>query len=143
MTDRCRLYLITPPKLELKAFGEMLKRTLDAGDVASLQLRLKETMDDDIRRAAELLMPIAQKRDVAFILNDRPDLAAEMRCDGVHVGQEDASYGEARDAVGRNAVVGVTCHDSRHLAMEAAEAGADYVAFGAFSSASAWPNVFA
>ena len=132
MSERCRLYLITPPRLEPKAFGEVLKRTLDAGDVASLQLRLKETMDDDIRRAVEILMPIAQKRDVAFILNDRPDLAHEMRCDGVHVGQEDASYAEARLIVGKNAVVGVTCHDSRHLAMEAAEAGADYVAFGAF-----------
>jgi thiamine-phosphate pyrophosphorylase len=132
MTERCRLYLITPPKLEPKAFGEVLKRTLDAGDVASLQLRLKQTMDDEIRRAVETLMPIAQTRDVAFILNDRPDLAAEMHCDGVHVGQEDASYADARAAVGRNAVVGVTCHDSRHLAMEAAEAGADYVAFGAF-----------
>jgi thiamine-phosphate pyrophosphorylase len=132
VTERCRLYLITPPKLEPKAFGEVLKRTLDAGDVASLQLRLKETMDDDIRRAVEILMPIAQTRDVAFILNDRPDLAAEMRCDGVHVGQEDASYADARAEVGRNAIVGVTCHDSRHLAMEAAEAGADYVAFGAF-----------
>jgi len=132
VTGRCRLYLITPPKLEPKAFGEVLKRTLDAGDVASLQLRLKEVPDDAIRRAIEVLMPIAQKRDVAFILNDRPDLAAQLGCDGVHVGQEDASYAEARAAVGRDAVVGVTCHDSRHLAMEAAEAGADYVAFGAF-----------
>jgi thiamine-phosphate pyrophosphorylase len=132
VTERCRLYLITPPKLEPKAFGEVLKRTLDAGDVASLQLRLKETMDDDIRRAVEILMPTVQTRNVAFILNDRPDLAREMRCDGVHVGQEDASYAEARAAVGQGAIVGITCHDSRHLAMEAAEAGADYVAFGAF-----------
>ena len=132
MSERCRLYLITPPKLEAKAFADTLKRTLDAGDVASLQLRLKDVSDDEIRRAAEILMPIAQKRDVAFILNDRPDLAAQLRCDGVHVGQEDASYAEARAAVGRGAIVGVTCHDSRHLAMEAAEAGADYVAFGAF-----------
>jgi len=132
VSERCRLYLITPPKLEAKAFADTLKRTLDAGDVASLQLRLKDVSDDEIRRAAEILMPIAQKRDVAFILNDRPDLAAQLRCDGVHVGQEDASYAEARAAVGRGAIVGVTCHDSRHLAMEAAEAGADYVAFGAF-----------
>lgn len=132
MSERCRLYLITPPKLEPRTFAEDLKRALGGGDVASLQLRLKDVSDDDIRRAIEILMPIAQKADVAFILNDRPDLAAEMRCDGVHVGQDDASYAEARAAVGRNAIVGVTCHNSRHLAMEAAEAGADYVAFGAF-----------
>lgn len=128
----CRLYLITPPKLEPRAFADDLRRAFDGGDVASLQLRLKDVSDDDIRRAAEILMPIAQKADVAFILNDRPDLAAELRCDGVHVGQDDASYAEARAAVGRNAIVGVTCHNSRHLAMEAGEAGADYVAFGAF-----------
>lgn len=132
MSERCRLYLITPPKLEPRAFADDLRRALDGGDVACLQLRLKDVSDDDIRRATEILMPIAQKADVAFILNDRPDLAAELRCDGVHVGQDDASYAEARAAVGRNAIVGVTCHNSRHLAMEAGEAGADYVAFGAF-----------
>lgn len=132
MTERCRLYLITPPKLEAKSFAETLKRALNAGDVASLQLRLKDVSDDEIRRAAEILMPVAQKRDVAFILNDRPDLAHELRCDGVHVGQEDTGYAEARAIVGRDAIVGVTCHNSRHLAIEAAEAGADYVAFGAF-----------
>ena len=132
MTERTRLYLITPPKIDAKAFGEVLKRALDAGDVASLQLRLKDVPDDEIKRAVEVLMPIAQKRDVAFILNDRPDLAHLFRCDGVHVGQDDASYDETRLIVGKNAIVGVTCHDSRHLAIEAAEAGADYVAFGAF-----------
>ena len=77
-------------------------------------------------------MPISRRHDVAFILNDRPDLAADLGCDGVHVGQDDASYEEARRLLGERAIVGVTCHDSRHLAMEAAEAGADYVAFGAF-----------
>jgi len=130
--ERCRLYLISPPQFEAKAFGEALKRALDAGDVASFQLRLKDVDDDAIRRAVDVLMPIVQKRDVAFILNDRPDLARAFRCDGVHVGQEDANYAEARLIVGKDAIVGVTCHDSRHLAMEAAEAGADYVAFGAF-----------
>jgi len=132
MTERCRLYLITPAKLEPKNFAETLKRALDAGDVASLQLRLKGVSDDDIRRAVEALLPIAQRTGTAFILNDRPDLAAELRCDGVHVGQDDASYDEARETVGRDSIVGVTCHNSRHLSIHAAEAGADYVAFGAF-----------
>ncbi len=100
--------------------------------MASLQLRLKDVAEEEIVRAVEILMPIAQRSDVAFILNDRPDLAKKFGCDGVHVGQEDASYAEAREAMGPNGVVGVTCHDSRHLAIEAAEAGADYVAFGAF-----------
>jgi thiamine-phosphate pyrophosphorylase len=132
VSERCRLYLITPPRFEAKAFADTLRTALGAGDVACLQLRLKDVSDDDIRRAAETLIPIAQARDVAFILNDRPDLARALGADGVHVGQEDATYAAARAAMGPNAIVGVTCHDSRHLAIEAAEAGADYVAFGAF-----------
>jgi thiamine-phosphate pyrophosphorylase len=132
VSARCRLYLITPPRFELKAFADTLRAALGAGDVACLQLRLKDVPDDEIRRATEILMPIAQAREVAFIVNDRPDIAAEMRADGVHIGQEDGSYRDARALVGPNAIVGVTCHDSRHLAIDAAEAGADYVAFGAF-----------
>jgi thiamine-phosphate pyrophosphorylase len=131
----CRLYLITPPGLPSlgpPAFVDVLAAALDAGDVASVQLRLKEADDDFVRRAAVVLRPVVQDRDVAFILNDRPDLAGELECDGVHIGQEDASYAEAREAVGGDAIVGVTCHDSRDLAVVAAEKGADYVAFGAF-----------
>lgn len=134
MTARdCRLYLITPPALpDLDAFAAALQAALDAGDAAALQIRLKGVSDADVKRAVERLKPIAHARGVAVILNDRPDLARQTGCDGVHVGQSDASYDEARRTMGREAMIGVTCHDSRHLAMEAAEAGADYVAFGAF-----------
>ena len=129
----CRLYLITPPALDdLAAFRETLARTLDAGEVAALQIRLKGVSDDAIAGACAAILPIAQGHGVAVILNDRPDLAARLGCDGVHIGQEDGTYAQARAAVGPNRMVGVTCHDSRHLAMDAAEAGADYVAFGAF-----------
>jgi thiamine-phosphate pyrophosphorylase len=129
----CRLYLITPPKIDdLAAFGRELAHALDAGDVGALQIRLKGVSDAVIAAAVDALSPIAQARGVAVILNDRPDLAAKLGCDGVHVGQSDASYAEARKLMGRDRTVGVTCHASRHLAMEAAEAGADYVAFGAF-----------
>ena len=132
-TPACRLYLITPPRLDdLAGFAAALEQALDAGDVAALQVRLKGADDAAVARAVEALAPVAQARGVAVILNDRPDLAARLGCDGVHVGQEDASYAEARRAVGPGRMIGVTCHDSRHLAMEAAEAGADYVAFGAF-----------
>jgi thiamine-phosphate pyrophosphorylase len=131
-TSHCRLYLITPPKLDAKLFAETLKRALDAGDVASVQLRLKGVSDDDILRAGEILMAVTQAAGAAFILNDRPDLAARLGADGVHIGQEDASYVEARAAMGPNRIVGVTYHNMRHLAIEAAEVGADYVAFGAF-----------
>ena len=129
----CRLYLITPPRLDdLAAFGHTLAQTLDAGDVAALQIRLKDVADEIVAAAAQVLSPIAQARGVAVILNDRPDLAARLGCDGVHVGQSDASLTEARKIMGPDAMIGVTCHDSLHLAMEAAEGGADYVAFGAF-----------
>jgi len=127
----CRLYLISPPKLSAANFLGPLREALAGGDVASFQLRLKEASDDEIRRATDTLRPVVQAAGCAFILNDRPDLAAELGCDGVHIGQEDASYAQARVAL-PNGIIGVTCHDSRHLAMEAGEAGADYVAFGAF-----------
>lgn len=132
MTDACRLYLVTPDRLEPDAFADDLARALDAGDVACVQLRLKDASDDAILRAAERLVPVARTREVAFLMNDRPDLAVQAGCDGVHVGQDDTPYREARAVVGADAIVGVTCHDSRHLAMLAAEQGADYVAFGAF-----------
>jgi thiamine-phosphate pyrophosphorylase len=130
MSD-CRLYLISPPRIAPNDFAGVLKDALKGGDVASFQLRLKDVSDDEITRACDALRPIVQGNGTAFILNDRPDLAAELGCDGVHVGQEDAPYAEARKRL-PNGIVGVTAHDSRHLAMEAAEAGADYVAFGAF-----------
>ncbi len=130
--ESCRLYLITPPRIETADFAESLARSLDAGDVACVQLRLKEAADDDIRRAAEALLAVTADRDVALLMNDRPDLARETGCDGVHVGQQDAPYEAARQTVGADAIVGVTCHGSRDLAIEAAAKGVDYVAFGAF-----------
>jgi len=133
MTSACRLYLITPPVIpDLDLFAEALSQALAAGDVAALQIRLKGVTDEDVGGAVARLKPIAHGHDVAVILNDRPDLAARFACDGVHVGQDDAPYAQARRILGPAAMIGVTCHDSRHLAMEAAEAGADYVAFGAF-----------
>lgn len=129
----CQLYLITPPVIDdLKAFAGRLESALDAGAVAALQIRLKPADDATITAAVKRLAPIAQSRRVAVILNDRPDLASALGCDGVHVGQTDASVASARRIMGKTAMIGATCHDSRHLGMEAAEQGADYVAFGAF-----------
>lgn len=135
-TPAQRLYLITPPVIEPAAFAEDLKAALGAGDVACLQVRLKDgertASDNAFRRATEALLPVCHAHDVALLINDRPDLAIKFGADGVHVGQEDEPYAEARRILGPDRIVGVTCHNSRHLAMEAAEAGADYVAFGAF-----------
>lgn len=128
---RSRLYLITPPAFEPVAFARVLEDALAGGDVACVQLRLKDVADEAVLAAGRLLMPLVQAAGAAFLVNDRPDLAKTLGADGVHVGQDDTAYDEARRIVGKDAIVGVTCHDSRHLAMEAAEAGADYVAFGA------------
>ena len=129
----CRLYLITPPVIDdLDAFADALSQALAAGDVAAVQFRLKPADDATIRAAVQRLLPVVRQSQALAILNDRPDLARDLGCDGVHVGHEDASVAEARRILGPDAVIGATCQDSRHLAMEAAEAGADYVAFGAF-----------
>lgn len=129
---RCRLYLITPPSFDPGTFRDRLAEALDAGDVAAVQLRLKGADDDAIRRAADALRPVAQERGVAFLMNDRADLAVATGCDGAHLGREDGDLAAARRLLGPDRTLGATCHASRHLAMEAAEAGADYVAFGAF-----------
>ena len=133
MPAACRLYLITPPVIaDAAAFAATLELALSGGDVAALQVRLKDVPDAHIAAVTGAILPVAQARGVAVIMNDRPDLADALGCDGVHIGQDDATYAQARQAMGRERTVGVTCHDSYHLAMDAAEAGADYVAFGAF-----------
>lgn len=129
---KTKLYLITPPRFDLESFVVRLERALGAGEVAAVQLRLKDVSDDEILTVGERLKPLVQSAGGVFFVNDRPDLARRIEADGVHIGQQDWPIAKARAEVGRNALIGVTCHDSRHLAIEAGEAGADYVAFGAF-----------
>ena len=128
---RCRLYLVTPTTAR-PAFADTLARALDGGDVAAVQLRLKDADDGQWRRTIDALRPVTQSRGVAFLLNDRPDLVVATGSDGAHVGQTDLEAASARKLLGPMLMLGVTCHDSRDLAMTAGEAGADYVAFGAF-----------
>jgi len=135
MTDEpCKLYLLTPPKIDPDEFTGRLQRAIAAKPdiVGAVQLRLKDIGDDDFKRAAEALLPVCHGFDLPLIINDRPDIAAQTGADGVHIGQEDADYDSARALLGADAIIGVTCHDSRDLAIEAGDRGADYVAFGAF-----------
>lgn len=133
-----QLYLISPPKIDdLSAFAEALNEAFAAGagtdaGIACVQLRLKDVPDAEILRAAEALLPICQEGGAGFLINDRADLAKDCGADGVHLGQTDGTVAEARALLGADKDIGVTCHGSLHLAMEAGEAGADYVAFGAF-----------
>jgi len=126
-----QLYLISPLDVG-GGFPDRLARALDAGPVAAFQFRVKELDQHEAARLAEPLQAICAAREVAFIVNDSISLARRLGADGVHLGQEDGTVEEARKALGRDAQIGVTCHDSRHLAMDAGENGADYVAFGAF-----------
>lgn len=126
-----QLYLISPLDVG-GAFADRLANALDAAPVAAFQFRVKDIDQHEAARLAEPLQAICAERDVAFIVNDSISLARRIGADGVHLGQDDGTVAEARQVLGRDAQVGVTCHASRHLAMEAGEAGADYVAFGAF-----------
>ncbi|WP_448664346.1 thiamine phosphate synthase [Sphingomonas sp. CJ20] len=127
----CQLYLISPLDVT-GGFADRLKRAFDAGPVAAFQFRVKGVDQHEAVRLAEPLQRICSDADVAFLVNDSISLAKRLGADGVHLGQGDGDAREARTVLGPTAQIGVTCHDSRHLAMEAGEAGADYVAFGAF-----------
>lgn len=127
----CQLYLISPLDVG-GGFPDRLARALDAGPVGAFQFRVKQVDQHEAARLAEPLQRICADREVAFIVNDSVSLARRLGADGVHLGQEDGDPREARTILGPAAQIGVTCHDSRHLAMEAGEAGADYVAFGSF-----------
>ena len=127
----CQLYLISPLDVG-GAFADRLVEALDAGPVAAFQFRVKDVDQHEAARLADPLQRLCAERDVAFIVNDSVALAKRLGADGVHLGQGDGDPREARALLGPGAQIGVTCHDSRHLAMEAGEAGADYVAFGAF-----------
>jgi thiamine-phosphate pyrophosphorylase len=130
-TPECQLYLISP--LDVGGdFPARLGEALAAGPVAAFQFRVKGIDQHEAARLAEPLQEICARHDVAFIVNDSIALAKRIKADGVHLGQGDGDPREARAELGKDAQIGVTCHNSRHLAMEAAEAGADYVAFGAF-----------
>jgi thiamine-phosphate pyrophosphorylase len=136
----CQLYLVSPPRIDLPAFADSLKAALGGGPVAAFQLRLKDVPDEEVLRACAPLQKVCADHDVAFLLNDSADLAKACGADGVHLGQSDGGIRYARELLGPMAQIGRTCHDSRHLAMEAGEEGADYVAFGAFYDTTTKPS---
>lgn len=138
---RCQLYLISPPEVG-GTFPDRLRAALEPGLAAAFQLRVKDVGEHELARLAEPLLRICADCDVAFIVNDSIALAKRLGADGVHLGQGDGDIREARTSLGPTAQIGKTCHDSRHLAMEAGEAGADYVAFGAFYPTTTKPTDF-
>ncbi len=137
--EPCQLYLISPQEVG-GGFPDRLKAALGGGPVAAFQLRVKDVDSHELARLAEPLQRICAEHDTAFIVNDSMALAKRLGADGVHLGQSDGDVREARALLGPGAQIGRTCHDSRHLAMEAGEAGADYVAFGAFYPTTTKPS---
>ena len=138
-TEAAALYLISPQEVG-GAFPDRLRAALEPGIAAAFQLRVKDVDEPQLARLAEPLQRICAEVEVAFIVNDSISLAKRLGADGVHLGQSDGDIGEARALLGPGAQIGKTCHDSRHLAMEAGEAGADYVAFGAFYPTTTKPS---
>lgn len=130
----CELYLLTPSFLDPLKFKPLLIEALEVGRVAAVQLRLKNVSDNEIRKAINILQPAVQDRNIAFILNDRPDLAKECGCDGAHIDMKDTPIELARAQLGDDLQLGVSCYDSRDMAMKAGEKGADYITFGFPSS---------
>ena len=127
-----KLYIISPDNININEFSSSLEEVLETGLVACFQLRLKNLNDQELINISKVLKPICNKFDVPFILNDRLDLANKVGADGVHLGEDDSSILDARKLLGPKAIIGASCYNSKHLAMKAAEQGANYVAFGAF-----------
>ena len=138
-TAPAQLYLISPQEVGGN-FPDRLRGALEPGLAAAFQLRVKDVGEHELARMAQPLQQICADADVAFIVNDSISLAKRLGADGVHLGQQDGDVREARDVLGPAAQIGRTCHDSRHLAMDAGEAGADYVAFGAFYPTTTKPS---
>ncbi|MCK0068340.1 thiamine phosphate synthase [Kordiimonas laminariae] len=131
--EPCELYLLTPDTLDdVAAFAADLDAVLATEMVPVVQVRLKDVDDETFTDIASQLKDVCHKHDVAVIINDRVDIAKAIGADGVHIGQDDMSLEDARNILGEDFDIGVTCHNSRHLAYEAGEGGANYVAFGAF-----------
>lgn len=140
-TEPAKLYLISPQDVG-GAFPDRLKAALEPGIATAFQLRVKDTHEHELARLAEPLQRICADAEVAFIVNDSMALAKRIGADGVHLGQSDGDVREARALLGPSAQIGKTCHDNRHFAMEAGEAGADYVAFGAFYPTTTKPSPY-
>jgi thiamine-phosphate pyrophosphorylase len=138
-TEPAKLYLISPQEVG-GTFPDRLKAALHPGIAAAFQLRVKDVDEHELARLAEPLQRICADAEVAFIVNDSMALARRLAADGVHLGQSDGDIREARALLGPSAQIGRTCHDSRHLAMQAGEDGADYVAFGAFYPTTTKPS---
>ncbi len=127
-----QIYLISPPQIELKDFSLNLDKALKTGLVPVFQLRLKNYSPLEIKNFSQEIKKICDNNNCLFLLNDFYEVALEIGASGVHVGIDDKKISQIRQNSPKNFVIGASCYDSKHLAMEACEQGADYISFGAF-----------
>ena len=130
------IYLISPQKIRGLKFYKELNKILKVNKVKYFQLRLKETSDSNLLKISKKVKKIVKRNNVKFIINDKPVLAKIINADGCHIGQKDMSLINARKILGKNKIIGVTCHNSKKLALKAKQLGANYVAFGSFFKSS-------
>ena len=127
-----QIYLISPPQIELKDFSLKLEKALKTGLVPSFQLRLKNYSPLEIKKFSQEIKKICDDNNCLFLLNDFYEIALEVGASGVHVGIDDKKISQIRQNSPKNFIIGASCYDSKHLAIEAGERGADYISFGAF-----------
>ena len=126
------IYLISPQKIRGVKFYKKLNKVLKTNKVKYFQLRLKKTSTSNLLKIARKVKKIVKKYNVKFLINDDPFVAKMINADGCHIGQKDMDFKNSRKILGKKKIIGVTCHNSKKLALKAKKHGANYVAFGSF-----------
>ena len=127
------IYLISPPKIDIKNFFDQLEDVFKTKKISFFQLRLKKTPKKKILYIGKKALRLCKKYNVKFIINDDPYLAKQINSDGCHIGQKDMCIHKVRKILD-NKIVGITCHNSKKLIKKAINDKADYIAIGAFFS---------
>ena len=136
------IYLISPQKIRGARFYNELDQVLKTNKVKYFQLRLKKISTLNLIKISEKIKKITRKNNVKFLINDKPSVARAAGADGCHIGQKDMNFMISRKILGKNKIIGMTCHNSKQLALKAKRYGANYVAFGSFFKSSTKKSAF-
>lgn len=136
------IYLISPQKIRGVKFYKELNQVLKTNKVRYFQLRLKKISTSNLAEISKKIKKIVKKNNVKFLINNNPLMAKMVGADGCHIGQKDMNFSISREILGKNKIIGVTCHNSKKLALKAKKCGANYVAFGSFFKSSTKKTAF-
>ena len=136
------IYLISPPQIKGNKFYQDLNKVFKTNKVKYFQLRLKKIPYNSLIKISKKIKKIAKNNNVKFLINDKPVIAKKINADGCHIGQKDMNITNSRKILGKNKIIGVTCHNSKKLAIKAKKYGANYIAFGAFFKSSTKKTAF-